>query len=255
MTALEQLSLAGRVARVTRASRGLGRAMAVALAEGGADVALLARSRDDLEETAAAVRARGCRALALTADVVADEQVEAAVTSAIDAYGTIDVLVNNSGVAVVKPLVDTTPAEWRRILDTNLTGAFNCCRAVGRRMIARGRGKVINIASVLGAQGLPGYAAYSASKGGLIALTKALAVEWARHNVQVNAIAPGWFVTSMNEQAFADPKIRERLLRDVPARRTGRPEELGPLAVYLASAASDYVTGQVVFVDGGFVAS
>jgi 2-deoxy-D-gluconate 3-dehydrogenase len=162
--------------------------------------------------------------------------------------------VNNSGVAVVKPLVDTTPAEWRRIIETNLTGAFNCCRAVGPGMIARRRGKVVNVASVLGARGLAGYAAYSASKGGLLALTRALAVEWARHNVQVNAVAPGWFVTSMNEEAFADARIRERLLRDVPARRTGRPEELGPLVVYLASAASDYVTGEVVFVDGGFSA-
>jgi NAD(P)-dependent dehydrogenase (short-subunit alcohol dehydrogenase family) len=113
--------------------------------------------------------------------------------------------VNNSGVAAVKPLVETTPAEWRRILETNLTGAFNCCRAVGPAMIARKRGKVVNVASVLGARGLPGYAAYSASKGGLLALTRALAVEWARHNIQVNAIAPGWFVTSMNEAAFEDP--------------------------------------------------
>jgi NAD(P)-dependent dehydrogenase (short-subunit alcohol dehydrogenase family) len=182
------------------------------------------------------------------------EEVEAGVARAIDAFGGIDVLVNNSGVATVKPLVDTTPAEWRRILETNLTGAFNSCRAVGPGMIARRHGKVVNVASVLGARGLPGYAAYSASKGGLLALTRALAVEWARHNVQVNAIAPGWFVTSMNEAAFRDPAIRDRLLRDVPARRTGNPEELGALVVYLASPASDYVTGEVVFVDGGLTA-
>lgn len=255
MPVLDQLRLDGRVALVTGASRGLGRAMALALAEAGADVALVARSRDDLRDTASAVIGLGRRALALPTDVVAEGEVEAAVERALDAYGAVDVLVNNSGIAVVKPLVETTPTEWRRVLETNLTGAFNCCRAVGPAMIARRRGKVVNVASVLGARGLPGYAAYSASKGGLVALTRALAAEWARHNIQVNAIAPGWFVTSMNEHAFADPEIRARLLRDVPARRTGRPEELGALVVYLASSASDYVTGEVVFVDGGLTAA
>jgi 2-deoxy-D-gluconate 3-dehydrogenase len=201
------------------------------------------------------VSARGRRALVLQADVALEGEVEAAVARALDAFGAVDVLVNNSGVAAVKPLVETTPVEWRRILETNLTGAFNCCRAVGPAMIARKRGKVVNVASVLGARGIPGYTAYRPSKGGLLALTRALAVEWARHNIEVNAIAPGWFVTSMNEAAFEDPQTSERLLRHVPARRTGRPEELGPLVVYLASAASDYVTGEVVFVDGGLGAA
>ena len=121
-------------------------------------------------------------------------------------------------------------------------------------MIAQKRGKVVNVASVLGARGLPGYAAYSASKGGLLALTRALAVEWARHNIQVNAIAPGWFVTDMNAGAFEQDRVRERLLRDVPMRRTGKLEEIGPLAVYLASSASDYMTGQTLFLDGGHTA-
>jgi NAD(P)-dependent dehydrogenase (short-subunit alcohol dehydrogenase family) len=255
MAVLDQLRLDGRVALVTGASRGLGRAMALALAEAGADVALMARSRDDLREAAAAVAGLGRRALIVPADVTVEAEVGAAVARALDAYGALDVLVNNSGVAIVRPLVETTPAEWRQVLETNLTGAFNCCRAVGPGMIARRRGKVVNVASVLAAQGLPGYAAYSASKGGLVALTRALAVEWARHNIQVNAIAPGWFVTPMNERALADPGIRERLLRDVPARRTGRPEELGALVVYLASPAADYVTGEVVFVDGGLAAA
>jgi NAD(P)-dependent dehydrogenase (short-subunit alcohol dehydrogenase family) len=252
---LDQLRLDERVALVTGASRGLGRAMALALAEAGAHIALVARSADGLKETADAVSARGRRALALPADVTVAAEVDEAVKGALDAFGSVDILVNNSGVAAVKPFVETTPAEWHRILETNLTGAFNCCRAVGPGMIARRRGKVVNVASVLGARGLSGYAAYSASKGGLLALTRALAVEWARHNVQVNAIAPGWFVTSMNEAAFQDPRTSGRLLRNVPARRTGRTEELGPLVVYLASAASDYVTGEVVFIDGGLGAA
>ncbi|MBI3457910.1 MAG: SDR family oxidoreductase [Candidatus Rokubacteria bacterium] len=254
MGVFDQLRLDGRAAVVTGASRGLGRAMALALAEAGADLALLARSKADLEDTAAAIETLGRRALALPADVTAPPAVEGAVRAVVEVFGRLDILVNNSGIAVVKPLVETTPEEWRAVLDTNLTGAFTLCRAVGPTMIAQRRGKVINVASVLGAHGLSGYAAYSASKGGIIALTRTLAVEWARHNIQVNAIAPGWFLTPMNVPAFADEKVRDRLLRDVPARRVGKPEELGPLVVYLASPASDFVTGEVVFIDGGHAA-
>jgi len=243
------------VAIVTGASRGLGRAMAVAFAAAGAHVALAARSKPDLEETAQQVERHGVRALVVTTDVSRYDEVEVLVARTVEALGPLDVLVNNSGIARTMPLAEATPDDWRAIVDVNLTGVFNGCRAAAPHLIARRRGKVINLASVLGAVGLPGYALYAATKGGVIALTRTLGVEWARHNVQVNAIAPGWFVTDMNEAAFADPRINERLTRDIPMRRTGRLEEIGPLAVFLASAASDFMTGQTIFLDGGHSAA
>jgi 2-deoxy-D-gluconate 3-dehydrogenase len=247
--------LDGKAAIVTGASRGLGRAMALALAEAGADVAVAARSKPDLEETARQIEALGRRALVIPTDVAAYPEVESLVNRAADALGRLDVLVNNSGIARVMPVAEMPPEEFVRTVEVNLIGVFNGCRAAARTFIAQRAGKVINLASVLAVSGLPGYAAYAASKSGVIGFTRALGVEWARHNVQVNAIAPGWFVTDMNADAFADARTRERLLRDVPARRTGRLEEIGPLVVYLASPASDYMTGQTIFLDGGHTAA
>jgi len=251
----EAFRLDGRVAIVTGASRGLGRSIALALAEAGADVAVAARSAKELAETAGAVEALGRRGLAVPTDVTVYAQVEALVERTAATLGRLDIVVNNSGIAAVMPLAEMPPEEFRRSLEVNLVGVFNGCRAAASRLIAQKSGKIVNLASMLGAAGLAGYTAYSASKGGVIAFTRALAVEWARHNIQVNAMAPGWFVTDMNSQAFDDPRIRERLLRDVPARRTGKLEEIGPLVVYLASSASDYMTGQTVFLDGGHSAT
>jgi NAD(P)-dependent dehydrogenase (short-subunit alcohol dehydrogenase family) len=251
------VTLAGKVAVVTGASRGLGRAIAVALAEAGADVALAARSKPDLEETAHLVERTGRRALVIPTDVTSYPAVEALVQSAIGGLGRLDVVVNNSGVARVKPLVEWTPDEWRALLDVNLGGVINGCRAAAAHLIAQGSGKVINLSSMLGAVGLPGYTIYSATKGAIVAFTRTLGVEWARHNIQVNAIAPGWFQTDMSAPAFdtGDDRLADRLLRDIPARRRGRPEEIGPLAVYLASAASDFMTGQTIYLDGGHTAA
>jgi NAD(P)-dependent dehydrogenase (short-subunit alcohol dehydrogenase family) len=248
-------ALTGKVAVVTGASRGLGRAMAVALAEAGADVAVAARARPELEETAHLVEACGARALALPTDVASYASVEALMAGTVSTLGRLDVVINNAGIARVAPLAEASLEDWQTIVDVNLSGVFHGCRAAAPYLIGQRAGKVINLASVLAAAGLPGYTMYAATKGGIISFTRALGVEWARHNVQVNAIAPGWFVTEMNEAAFADPKIHERLTRDIPARRTGRLEEIGPLAVYLASSGSDFMTGQTIFLDGGHTAA
>ena len=218
-------------------------------------MSLAARSKAALEETAHLATPGGRRALVVPTDVSSYAEVDALVQRTIRELGRLDIVVNNSGVAKVAPLVEMAPEDWHFMLDVNLTGVFNGCRAAGPYLIAQKSGKVINVASVLGQVGLPGYTVYGATKGGVIALTRTLGVEWARHNVQVNAIAPGWFDTDMTHEAFAVPAINQRLTRDIPARRIGRPEEIGPLAVYLASAGSDFMTGQTIFLDGGHSAA
>jgi 2-deoxy-D-gluconate 3-dehydrogenase len=243
--------LAGKVAVVTGASRGLGRAIAVALAAAGADVAVAARAKAELEESAHQVERQGARALALTTDVTSYAAVEQLMARTVDGLGRLDIVVNNAGIAKVAPLAEASLEDWQAILDVNLSGVFFGCRAAAPYLIRQQAGKVINLSSVLAAVALPGYTMYAATKGAIISLTRTLAVEWARHDIQVNAIAPGWFVTEMNEAAFADPRIHERLTRDIPARRTGRLEEIGPLAVYLASPGSQFMTGQTIFLDGG----
>ena len=227
----------------------------MALAGAGADVALAARSKDALEETARLAGDGGRRTLIVPTDVSSYAEVEALVHRTLGELGRLDIVVNNSGVAKVAPLVEMTPDDWRFMVDVNLTGVFNGCRAAAPHLIAQKSGKVINVASVLGQVGLPGYTVYGATKGGVIALTRTLGVEWARHNIQVNAIAPGWFATDMTNEAFSVPAINQRLTRDIPARRIGRAEEIGPLAVYLASAGSDFMTGQTLFLDGGHSAA
>lgn len=243
--------LDGRVAIVTGGGRGLGRAFALALAEAGADVALAARGAGDIERVATEVEERGRRALALPTDVSEAADVEKLVEHVLGELGGLDVLVNNSGVIHSAPLLETLPEEWDRVVATNLRGCFLCMRAAGRHFAARRAGKVINVASNFAFMGVPNFSSYCASKAAIVNLTRAAAVEWASLDVQVNALAPGYVETDMNAAVRGDEELNEKVVRQIPARRMARPEELGPLAVYLASSASDFMTGETLVFDGG----
>ena len=244
-------TLEGKVAIVTGAGRGLGRAMAVALADAGADVALAARSKNQLEAAAAEVERRGRRAIAVPTDVTDADAVQQLVDATLDGLGRLDILVNNSGVLDSVPLLEQEPEAWDRVLSTNLRGTYLATRAAGARMVEQGSGKVVNIASNFAFTGVANHAAYCASKAAVVAFTRAMAVEWARHGVQVNALAPGYFATDMNAGLRADPDALAKVLRAVPARRMGRPDELSSWLVLLAGSASDFMTGETIVVDGG----
>lgn len=247
----QPFSLEGRTAFVTGASRGIGRSIALALGKAGAAVACAARAFDQVESAVAEIESAGGRARALRLDVTQGAQVIEAVREAESALGPIDILVNNAGISLEKKTVDVTDEDWDAVLATNLTAMFRCARAVAPGMIARGRGKVINVGSMYGRLGVPRYAAYCASKAAVDGLTRSLAAEWARHGIQVNCLAPGYMNTDIPRAAMADPDTRERFLSKVPARRLGEPAEAAALAVYLASPASDFMTGQTVYLDGG----
>ena len=214
-------------------------------------MACAARSAQALAATVADIHAKGGRAHAVALDVTRTAEVTAGVREVEAALGPVDVLVNNAGIIFEKKTVEVTDEEWERVLATNLTSMFRCARAVAPGMIARGRGKIINIGSMYGPIGVARYAAYCASKAGAEALTRSLAVEWARYGIQVNCVAPGYMNTDVNRAAFADDRTAALFLSKIPARRVGEPEELGPLIVYMASAASAFMTGQTIYFDGG----
>jgi len=251
---LDQLSLNGKVAIVTGSGRGLGKAMALALADAGADLVVTARTTSEIEETAREIERLGRKVLPVQADVTDRGQVDRLMKSAIERFSKVDILVNNAGVAIVKPFTEFRPEEWHKTIDTNLTSLYLCCKAIGPHMIARRQGKVINISSVDGAAGKATLVAYCAAKGGVILFTKALAVEWAKFNIQVNCIGPGAFYTERMSVVFDDEKLGPIRRKKIPVGREGKPDELGPLVVYLASSASDFMTGETVFIDGGELA-
>ena len=254
--AARRFRLDGRVGVVTGASSGMGVAFAEALAEAGARVVVAARRRAQLEAVAQALRERGGEVAAAACDVAREEDVDALVESTLAAFGRVDVLVNNAGFTTVVPAEEQTLADWRAQLDVNLSGAFLCAQRFGRVMLEAGGGSIVNVASVLGlvGSGQIAQAAYAASKGGVVNLTRELAAQWARRGVRVNALAPAWFHTEMTDQMFADERARKWIRTRTPMGRPGRVEELvGPL-LFLASDASSYVTGHTLLVDGGWTA-
>lgn len=245
------MELTGRVAIVTGASRGLGRSMAHGLLAAGASVAVAARTRGELDNFVGQATAAGGNALACPTDVTDEASVERMVAAAVETFGRVDILVNNSGIVATSPLVDQSADEWDSVIATNVRGTFLATRAVGRHMVEQRSGKIINIASNFALQGVANHAAYSASKGAIIAFTRAMAVEWAPFGIQVNALAPGYFATALNADIHEDPEIRAKVVRAIPAHRFGAPDELQPWIRLLAGSASDFVTGEVIVIDGG----
>ena len=258
MKTIQQLfDLAGKVAIVTGAGAGLGALFAEALADAGAAVVAADRRLPQAEATAAKLVSMGASSHAIEADVTDEDEVTAMVRQTVARFGRIDILVNNAGIAAVGPPEDASLDEWQRVVDVNLTGVFLCAREAARAMIAAGTdGRIINIASILGAvASQPGSAtAYAATKGAVINLTRDLAVHWAPHGIRVNAIGPAYFPSEMTEGIFAEPTMVAAIAQRTPLGRTGRLEELKGPIVFLASDASSYVTGQTLFVDGGWTA-
>jgi len=243
--------LTGQAAIVTGANTGIGQAVALALAGAGADVALVGRSRAD--ETEAQVGALGRRAVQIEADLSSVEPVRRVVDEALAALGRLDILVNNAGIIRRADAVDYSEADWDAVLGTNLKSLFFLCQAAGRHMLGQGRGKIVNIASLLSFQGGIRVPGYTAAKSGVAGLTKALANEWAGKGVNVNAIAPGYIATSNTEALQADETRNRQILERIPAGRWGAPSDIGGAAVFLASPAADYVNGHVLAVDGGWL--
>ncbi len=246
--------LTGKTAVITGAGRGLGRTMALAMAAAGADIVAAARSEGEIATLAEEVRAMGRRAAAITVDVTSEPSCESLIARAIEAMGAVDILVNNAGINVRKSILDVSADEYASVLDTNLKGYFYCGKAAGRHMVERGSGKVINISSILGRVGLANQGPYASSKGAIEQLTKVMALEWATSGVQVNAIAPTYFETDLTRPLFEDPTRHDFIEERTPMGRWGQPHELAGSVIFLASRASDYVTGHTLVVDGGWTA-
>ena len=246
--------LTGRAAVVTGGSKGIGKAIAYGLAAEGVNVVLLARGKELLEKTASAIRSEtGVRVLPIPTDVRSTEGVKAAADTAAREFSTIHILVNNAGINIRKPAHELSLAEWRQVIDTNLTSAFVASKAVYPHMLKQGGGKIINIGSMMSIFGASFVAPYGASKGGIVQLTRALACAWARDNIQANAVLPGWIDTALTQRARKDiAGLHENVLRRTPAGRWGEPADFAGIAVFLAAAASDFVTGAAITVDGGY---
>jgi NAD(P)-dependent dehydrogenase (short-subunit alcohol dehydrogenase family) len=248
---MSTFDLTGKVAVVTGASRGLGRTFARALARAGADLVITSRLVDSLTPFQAEIEASGRRAVPLALDVRSEDSIRRMADAAAAAYPRLDILVNNAGCNVRKRAADVTWDDWNLVLDTNLRGAFFVAQAVARHMLAHGHGRIINIGSITSVMGFAGLGPYGASRGGIRQLTMSLADDWGPHGITVNCLAPGWFKTDQNRVLYEDPEWVSYLVDRIPLRRPGQPADLEGPIVFLASDASEYITGQTLLVDGG----
>ena len=245
--------LKGKVAIVTGGNGGIGLGVARGLAAAGASIVVAARSEPKTADAVDQIRGLGARALGIAADVSDEASIAGAVRDTVDEFGSVDILVNNAGIAIRKPPQDQTREEWQRVIDTNLTGSFLFAKEVYRHLVEAGGGKIINIGSMTSIFGSDWVVSYAASKGGVVQLTKSLAISWAKDNIQVNAILPGWIRTDLTAAIKTDfPKRYEFITSRIPHGRWAEPDELAGTAVFLASRASDYVTGVAIPVDGGY---
>jgi 2-deoxy-D-gluconate 3-dehydrogenase len=250
---MKLFDLTGKVAIVTGGNGGIGLGMAGGLAEAGATVVIAGRNKEKCESAAAALREKGAKVAGIVADVTHEDSCHALVSAAVKAFGRLDILVNNAGINIRKRPEEYTVAEWNTVLVTNLSSAFVCSQAAYPEMVRAGGGKIINIGSMMSIFGASFTAPYAASKGGIVQLTRALATAWAKDNIQVNAVLPGWIDTELTQRAREQvPGLHERVLARTPAGRWGLPEDHAGIAVFLASRASDFVTGTAIPVDGGY---
>jgi NAD(P)-dependent dehydrogenase (short-subunit alcohol dehydrogenase family) len=250
-----QMDLSGKTAVVIGGTSGIGRAIAHGLAHAGADVVCSSRRTEQVEVAAAEIESIGRRSIRVTSDVSDRSSIQALLDGSVSAFGKVDILVNSAGRTKREPTLDLDDETWNEILETNLTGTLRSCQVFGRHMIANGYGRIINIASLSTFVSLFEVAAYSASKAAVASLTKSLAIEWAKHGVNVNAIAPGVFRTALNEKLLDESERGKEFLTRTPMGRFGKVEELAGAAVFLASDAASFVTGEILVVDGGFLAS
>ena len=251
----ELFDLSGKTALVTGSSRGLGLVFARGLAQAGATVVLNGRNHETLQQAVSGLKSEGFSAEGYAFDVVDKNQLSEQVNRIEEQIGPVDILVNSAGIQKRAPILDMEESVWREVLEVNLNGVFLTSKIIGKGMVQRRQGKIINICSVLSEVGRPTIAPYTAAKGGVKMLTRAMAVEWAEYNVQVNGLGPGYFATEMNRALVQDRDFDSWIRQRTPARRWGKPEELIGAVVFLASRASDFVTGQILYVDGGILAS